>query len=373
MTLVRKRIGYQLEIADTFGYPTLEALANYIADQLDENDETVESNEQWVNIPTPTSLSDIDESECARTLLMFPGQGAQKPGMCESMKYSSSAKALFARAEKIIGYNIFEICMNNNDETAAKLKSTEFVQVVLLVGCLAKIEQLKEENPNVLHNVTHVSGLSVGEFAALVYAEVISFENAVRVIQIRGRAMENEVKQSATGMVSVFGPSCETLCQFLAKHYPNMKISTYLADNQHTIAGTADEVESLVNDLSTVHKEELGVIDARRLRVAGGFHSSYMENASKIVDPVIKSIKFSEPTTTLIMNVTGGIEQDPRVIKELLCEQLVAPVQWKQSVLTAYEAGVTNFIEVAPARVLSSIVKNRISTVKKCNCELIVV
>ncbi|XP_050419403.2 polyketide synthase PksJ [Patella vulgata] len=374
MTMVRKRIGYQLEIADTFGYPSLGGLADFIADKLEDGVEIeMGDTEQWSNISTPSSLSEIDENECVSTMLMFPGQGSQKPGMCVSMKDSPEARAVFNEAAKILGYNILEMFLQNDKNLAEKLKSTEFVQVALLVGCLAKTEQIKAENPEKLNNITYVSGLSVGEFAALVYSKVISFEEALKIVQVRGHAMENEVHRSATGMVSVFGPSTDKLQKFLNEKFSHVKISTYLADNQHTVAGTESETEELVRVLSGELKDDMDIIDVRKLRVAGAFHSTYMKPASEIVDPIIESVEFSKPTVPLIMNVTGEVVNDPVEIKSFVCEQLVAPVLWKQSVITAYEAGVTNFVEVAPARVISSIVKNRIASVKNCTVDLIVV
>ena len=107
---------------------------------------------------------------------MFPGQGAQKQGMCLSMKESPVARALFERAEKTLGYNILDICLNNNSELEKILKCTEFVQVVLQGWA----EQLIAEKLELMKKVTHVSELSVGEFAAVVYAGVIEFQGTLK-------------------------------------------------------------------------------------------------------------------------------------------------------------------------------------------------
>ena len=399
--LVHKRIGYQLEIADTFGFPTLGALAEFITDRMDEHSKNVGLDPRPSGVsssffcptvdgslPTNSYNRDTNEpkSEVARkatalineqeeqgTLLMFPGQGAQKAGMCISMKDSPEAKAIFERAEHILGYNILTICLKNDSELGERLKSTEFVQVSLLVSCIAKLEQLKVERPDLSKKITHVAGLSVGEFAALVFAGVIKFEDALKLVQVRGKAMEEEVRQSCTGMVSIFGPECEQLEEFLKEKFPLMKISTYLADNQHTVAGTEEDCNALVESLSCKQKTQMKVIDVRRLRVAGAFHSTYMRPAAAVINPVIESMEFCKPSIPIIMNVNGQAVQDPTVMKGLLCEQLVAPVKWKRSVLTAYESNVRNFIEIAPARVLTSIVKKRISQCKNCDTEYIVI
>ena len=390
MNLVRKRMGYQLEIADTFGYPTLNALSSYIADQLQEDQASEYSNSEKGSDSLPAKETynsgqshAIQPSTCLHlktahtfangntTLLMFPGQGAQKKGMCMSMKDSPQARAVFERAKQVLGYDLLEIFLRNDNEMTQRLKSTEFVQVSLLVSSVAKLEQLKRERPDLIAKVTHVAGLSVGEFAALVFAGVITFEDALLLVQERGRAMELEVQRSPTGMVSVFGLCLEKLQDHLTASFPKMLISTYLADNQHTVAGTNQECEALTKSLLDKFEEE--IIDVRMLRVAGAFHSQYMSEASTVVDPIIQRIEFSRPSVSVIMNANGEVVDDVQVMKTLLREQLVSPVQWKKSVITAYELGVRHFVEVSPARVLSSIVKNRIEQCKDCCVDFVVV
>lgn len=391
MNEVHRRIGYQLEIADTFGYPTLAALATFISDGIER---LISNTSQAVTVTTsgkggrisanglpPPSGIELEETvpvlpadkDNQSTLLMFPGQGAQKVGMCVSMKDSPEANAIFKRAEQILGYNILDICLRTDSELEERLKSAEFVQVSLFVGCLAKVEQLKAERPNLLSSVTHVAGLSVGEFAALVYADVIDFESALRLVQVHGEAMDAEASRSSTAMVSVFGPQCEQLQTFLNEKFPSIQIATYLADNQHTVAGKKEDCDVLVEELQQTHRESLAIIDVRKLRVAGAFHSPYMKQAADKVNPIVEGLVFSRPTTPLIMNVNGQIIEDPAEINALLCQQLVAPVKWKQTVLKAYECGVRNAVEVSPSCVLSSIVKNRISTCKDCTTEFIAV
>lgn len=219
--------------------------------------------------------------------------------------------------------------------------------------------------------VTHVAGLNVGEFAALVYAGVIGFPDALKLVSERGKVMEDAIREMPTGVVSVFGPGCEQLEGFLEKNYPCMKISTYLADNQHTVGGTDDECDAFVKSLKGKYRVEMDVIDVRKLRVAGAFHSPHMNQASEAVNSLLAGIELTRPSLPVIMNVNGYQVDDPLEIKEILGQQLTAAVKWKQSVLTAYVSGVHSFIEVAPGRVLSSIVKKRIKECKDCNVEFI--
>ncbi|XP_028402765.1 uncharacterized protein LOC114525576 [Dendronephthya gigantea] len=396
MNLVKRRIGFQLEIADTFGYPTLGSLAGFITDELfknegaevckastlpsieetnpsrDEGDQSNESDRALENLFRPADLLACKTTQKEHSvLLMFPGQGSQKIGMCASLKNSKEARNLFSLAEETLGYNVLDICIGDENILKEKLKSTEFVQVALFVGCLAKIEQLKTETPEILANVTHVAGLSVGEFAALVYAGAISFDAALKIVSQRGRAMENVVRESPTGMVSVFGPDCKQLENFLKKSFPDMIITTYLADNQHTVGGTSEECDAFVEALSGEKQKVMNVIDVRKLRVAGAFHSPYMKQASQEINNLIMRAEFSKPTLPIIMNVNGDLAAEELGMKDLLCQQLTAPVKWKQSVVRAYGLGVRSFVEIAPGRVLSSIVKKRIKECQDCDVEYI--
>lgn len=375
MTLVRKRIGYQLEIADTFGYPTLESLSGFIFCGL-EKDIRCQARSNYL-ITTDTMPKNVLENNCnlqeAKSILMFPGQGAQKTDMCCSMKDSVEARSIFENAEKILGYNILEIFLRKDESLKERLKSTEFIQLSLFVGCLAKLEQMKVEQPQSLKNITCVAGLSIGEFCALVYADVLNFEDALRIVRERGMVMEAQVERSATCMASVYGPKLELLQDYLEQNFPNLEISTYLADNQHTVAGSEAEIKLLVCSLNSTYKDILNLIDVRKLRVAGAFHSSYMKNAATVVDSLIESTEFRKPRIPVIMNATGRFSENPEDIKLQLRKQLVAPVQWRQTMIEAYESGIKEFVEVSPSRVLSSIVQNRISKCKGCVTKLFVV
>ncbi|XP_052060290.1 polyketide synthase PksN-like [Mytilus californianus] len=369
MTLVRKRIGYQLEIADTFGYPSLASLANFIFCNLEQklgkslNCDVV--TERGKDGFSQTDSNSFKENEASK-MLMFPGQGSQKVGMCRSMKGSAEARCVFQRAEKILGYNVLDVCLQNDEELIERLKSTAFVQVALFVGCLAKIEQIKIESPHILANINCVAGLSVGEFCALVYAGVLKFEDALEIVRKRGQAMEEEANRLSTSMASIYGPRMDQLRHYLEVNFKSLEISTYLGDNQHTVAGSNDDIDSFVDYLNSKDKEIMNVVDVRKLRVAGAFHSIYMKKATVVVDPLIDSVEFRKPCTPVLMNVTGSFSEDTNSIKEQLKKQLVEPVQWRKTVVSAYENNVRQFIEVSPSRVLTSIVKNRISDCEGC-------
>lgn len=377
-TLIATHTIYNVTIADIFSYRTINILADYIDNILYKSvsysplKHTIcpPDPESVVTIPKPAQIfSQSPHHPQMKTLLMFPGHRAQKKEMLWTMKNSPEAKAIFQRAEAILGYNILDLCTVEGGQDA-RLKSTEFVEVALFTGCIAKMEQIKKDRPDLIEQITHVAGLSVGEFSALVFAGVIKFEDALRVVQCRGKVMESEVNNSATGMVSIFGPNSMQLQDYLTEHFPNMKISIFLGDDQHTVAGTSEDCKHLMQSLSE-NKEDLNIIDVRKLRVAGAFHSSHMMNAAAKVNPFIQSLQFSEPSLPVIMNVNGTVTLLPEDIKQSLQEQITAPVMWKKSMTTAYASGIEHFIEVAPCCVLSSIVKKRISEYANCEVKFI--
>ena len=369
LNYVQKRLGCQLEIADIYGYPTLAMLAAHVAQILGVDDFINELSSSG----SAQTLSTRSQCLETKTLLVFPGQDVQKQGKFQTMKDSPEARALFRKAESIIGYNILDLCIAGGKELEEKFESTEFVEVALLTGCIAKLEQIKKERPEKLQRITHVTGLSVGEFAALVFAEVISFEDALRLIQCRGHVMENEVNDSPTGIVNIIGPGADQLQGYLTTYFPDMRISIFLADNQHTVAGSSEDCDLLLHSLSNNEQNanDLNVIEARILRVAGAFHSPYMIQASAKVNPVIQSTHFSKPVLPVIMNVNGDVTTSVEKIKCFVQEQLVAPVKWRQSILTAYKLGIKNFIELSPGGVPTLIVKNRIAECSDSNVELI--
>ncbi|RWS06405.1 hypothetical protein B4U79_08415 [Dinothrombium tinctorium] len=297
-------------------------------------------------------------------MIMFCGQGAQKEDMLQTLVNDPSAKEFLDVARKVTGVDILEQCKNSES-----LKKTSFVQIALFVGSVSKLKQIESNESQLLRNVKAVAGLSVGEFAALTYAGVLTFEDALKIVEQRGIAMQRLVDKFPTAMASVLGASTQQLSDFLTCHFPNLKISGYLADNQHTVGGEyriIDEFIQKLNDKDVV--ETLNLINVRKLRVSGGFHTNFMQKAAQDIEQLIESIEFKQPKIPVIFNVTGKVENDPQVIKALLKEQLTSPLQWKQTILTAVQMGIRNFIEISPSPILSAIIRKRIQECADQKC-----
>ena len=289
-----------------------------------------------------------------RIMLMFPGQGAQRIGMCKSLMGSAEAKALFSRAEKVVGFNPLDMCLLEPENFHEMFRSSEFNQIMVFVTCLAKTEQIRKENPDILGNVACVAGLSIGELTALVYSGAMTFEDALLVIKERGKAMDNIVSNMNAGMCNISGLSPIDLQTFLDKNFPKVEVATYLADELTTIAGSKSDLSLLSDSLVQEFAEKQEKLHVKHLNVLGPFHSSYMKEAAKHVSHVLKEMKIqvSQPKVPIIMNATGEIEDNVDNIKRYLSKQIAAPIKWKQSLITAYNLGVREFIEISPSKYL---------------------
>ena len=289
-----------------------------------------------------------------QSMIMFPGQGAQRIGMCKSLMGSAEAKALFGRAEKVVGFNPLDVCLLEPEKFHALFRSTEFIQVMVFVTCLAKMEQIRKENPGILDNVACVAGLSLGEFTALVYSGAMTFEDALFVIKERGKAMHNIVSNMNAGLCNISGLSPIDLHTYLDKNFPKVEVATYLADEVTTIAGSKSDLSVFSDSLVQEFAEKQEKLRVKHLSAVGPFHTSYMKEAAEHFSHVLKDmqIRVSQPKVPIIMNVTGEIEDNVHDIKRYLSKQLDAPIKWKQSLITAYNLGVREFIEISPSKYL---------------------
>ena len=205
---------------------------------------------------------------------LFPGQGAQTVGMgkeaCEALP---AAKELFDRANEILGYDLSEICFNGPSE---KLSSTEHAQPALFVSSMASLEKLKAESPDVVASATVTAGLSLGEYSALCFAGVMSFEDGVRVVRARGQAMQAAANANPSGMVAILGMEAdklESLCDE-ARGDDVLQIANLLCPGNIVCSGDTSACERL-GSLA----EAAGAMKVIPLAVAGAFHTSLMQSA----------------------------------------------------------------------------------------------
>ena len=208
-----------------------------------------------------------------------------------------------------------------------------------------------------------MTGLSIGEITALVFAGALSFESALSLIKERGKAMNKNVSNFNSGICNIYGLSISDLQLFLDKNFPSLEIAIEYGYEISAVAGSKADLSMLEGILLQKFKYQQEKLRVVHCNVAGAFHTSYMAEAAKRVSTVLEDIEVLPPKIPIIMNATGRMEDYADDIKRLLGEQIAAPVKWKQSMITAHDSGVREFIEIAPSGYLCSMLK----TIKVCS------
>jgi [acyl-carrier-protein] S-malonyltransferase len=297
----------------------------------------------------------------SKIAFLFPGQGAQSVGMGQAdYNASPKAQALFAEASSILGYDLAKLCFEG---PATQLDATEFSQPALFVCGLAALEVLKEKQPELVAQVSATAGLSLGEYTALVFANVLSFADGLRVVQERGRAMQAAADAVSSGMASILGleaPQVVALCQAAAAG-GILQPANYLCPGNIAISGEKAALERAIA-LAPEH----GAMKAIPLAVAGAFHTSIMNPAVERLRAALANVQLNKPRIPVISNVDALPHDNPEEIRQLLVQQVCSPVRWEDSIRYLISQDVTTYWEVGPGRVLRGLMK-RID--RKLACE----
>jgi [acyl-carrier-protein] S-malonyltransferase len=282
---------------------------------------------------------------------VFPGQGAQFSGMGKDLyENNPSAKALFDKANEILGFNITEIMFSG---TADELKQTKVTQpaVFLHSVILAKVLGIKPDA---------VAGHSLGEFSALVAAEALSFEDGLRLVAKRAMAMQKCCEQQPGGMAAILAMEDEKVEQICNEIDGVVVAANYNCPGQLVISGADEAV-----DAACVKLKEAGAKRALRLPVGGAFHSPLMEAARAELAQAIDEVEFHNPVCPIYQNVDAQPHTSAEEIKANLIAQLTAPVRWTQIVKNMIADGVNEYTELGPGNVLQGLIK-------KCDANTVV-
>ncbi len=283
---------------------------------------------------------------------LFPGQGAQYVGMAQQLCDAlPAAKKLFDDATAILGYDLLDICAKGPKE---KLDSTAVSQPAIYVASLAALESLRAKEPNVEADCSATAGLSLGEYTALTFAGVLSFEDGLRLVKTRGEAMQAASNATSSGMVSVLGldlAKTENLCA-KARSMGTMQVANHLCPGNIVVSGTAAacaEVEKLA--------PEMGAMKTIRLAVAGAFHTDIMKPADQTLATALDKATLKPARIPVWSNVDAKPHTDPAEIRGLLIRQVLQPVQWEATMRGLLAHGITKFYELGPQRVLAGLLK----------------
>jgi len=276
---------------------------------------------------------------------LFPGQGAQFPGMGKDL-YDSNP-ALFNQADDILGFKLSEVMFNGS---ADDLKATEVTQPAVFLHSVAAALQAMA---NGAAAPDMAAGHSLGEFSALAVCGTMSFEDALKLVSIRAKAMQKACQMKPSTMAAVLALPAEKVEEICAGITSGIVIpANYNCEGQIVISGETAAVEE-----ACARMKEAGAKRALVLAVSGAFHSPLMEPAREELAAAIADTAFKVPFCPIYQNVTSLPSKDPETIKENLLKQLTSPVKWTQSVRNMLADGADTFIEFGPGTVLQGLVK----------------
>ncbi len=275
---------------------------------------------------------------------VFPGQGAQFVGMGKDLyDNNAEARALFEKANEILGFSITDLMFAGTDEDLRQTAVTQpaiFIHSVLLAKSLGA-----DFKPDM------VAGHSLGEFSALVAAGALSFEDGLRLVAARARAMQKACELTESTMAAVLALPDEKVEEICAGIEGTVVCANYNCPGQLVISGEVAAIDAACEALKAA-----GAKRALKLKVGGAFHSPCMEPARAELAAAIEATEFHTPVCPVFQNVDALPHTDPAEIKANLVAQLTAPVRWTQSVRNMIADGATEFVELGPGKVLQGLV-----------------
>ncbi len=280
---------------------------------------------------------------------LFPGQGAQVVGMGKDIyeKYEV-AKKIYDEASKISGIDVAKICFEGPEE---ELLKTENTQIAILTTSLAILEVLKENGIN----AEYVAGLSLGEYTALIYSGIISFEDGINLIKKRGYYMGNLIPEGTYAMAAVLNfenSKIEEVCNEIKALGKFVVPANYNCSSQTVISGEEEAVDMAIEKL-----KEAGARRVIKLNTSGPFHTEKLADAKNAFEKELENIKFNQSDIKVIKNMDGTIYNKEDNIKEILGSHIVNPVRMDKAIELMQKNDIEEYIEIGPGKVLTGFVK----------------
>ncbi len=290
---------------------------------------------------------------------LFPGQGAQSVGMGKDFyeKYEEARK-IYDKASEISGMDIKKICFEGPEE---ELMKTENTQISILTTSLAILEVLR------LHNIEAqiATGLSLGEYTALIYSGVISFEDGIKLIKKRGYYMQHLLPNKKFEMAAVIGlnsSKIEEVCKQIEKTGKFITPANYNCKIQTVISGE----ECAINE-ATIKLKELGAKRVIPLKTSGPFHTKKLEKAKEEYSKELDKITFNKGKVKVIKNIDGNYYLENENLKQILAEHIVNPVRFDKTIELMKNENIDEYIEIGPGKALTGFIKKDIKEAKTYN------
>ena len=290
--------------------------------------------------------------------VIFPGQGSQIVGMGKEFYTKfDTVKKLFNDADEILGFSISNLILEGPKD---KLDLTENTQPAIFLVGYSIFQLLKKEFNIDLNKANFFAGHSLGEYTALASANALSFSDTLRILKIRGNAMQSAVPKGEGGMVAVLGSEIEKIEKIIEEN--KNKYECFIANDnsngQLVVSGNNNEIEKFILDLKSNSIKNI------KLPVSAPFHCKLMKKATDIMGKEIEKLEFKDPKNILISNVTAKEITNSSLLKDLLLKQIESRVRWRESVILMINKGVSQFIEIGPGKVLSGLIKRTDKNIK---------
>ena len=283
--------------------------------------------------------------------VIFPGQGSQLIGMGKDLREKYSlVQDLFQEADDTLGFSLSSLILNGPKD---HLDLTENTQPAIFLISYSIFRVIKEEFNIDLNKANFFAGHSLGEYSALASAGALSFSDTLKILKIRGKAMQSSVPKGLGGMVAVLGSEIDIIENIINEN--KTKYECYVANDnsvgQIVLSGNIEDLEKMMSDLKLANIKNI------KLPVSAPFHCKLMNKATIVMNEEIAKLNFKEPKNILISNVTGKEISNVNELKDLLVKQIENRVRWRESVLLMIDRGINQFIEIGPGKVLSGLIK----------------
>jgi len=283
--------------------------------------------------------------------VIFPGQGSQSVGMAKDLYNKFDiVKELFKEADSMLNFSITKLIMNGTKE---ELDQTENTQPAIFLVGYSIFQLIKKEFSIDLNNANYFAGHSLGEYTALSCAGALSFSDTLKLLRVRGKAMQEAVPKGEGGMIAILGSTTEVVEKIFEENKNNYEcfIANDNSNGQIVVSGKLINLDLLIEGLKKQNIKNI------KLPVSAPFHCKLMNNATKIMKDEIQKCDFKNLKNTLISNVTAQEVNEISILKELLIKQIESRVRWRESVNLMLEKKITQFIEIGPGKVLSGLIK----------------
>ena len=290
--------------------------------------------------------------------VIFPGQGSQIVGMGKEFYTKfDTVKKFFNDADEILGFSISNLILEGPKD---KLDLTENTQPAIFLVGYSIFQLLKKEFNIDLNKASFFAGHSLGEYTALASANALSFSDTLRILKIRGNAMQSAVPKGEGGMVAVLGSEVKKIETIIEEN--KNKYECFIANDnsngQLVVSGNNIEIEKFILDLKSNSIKNI------KLPVSAPFHCKLMKKATEIMAKEIDKLEFRDPENILISNVTAKEITNSSALKDLLIKQIECRVRWRESLILMINKGVSQFIEIGPGKILSGMIKRTDKNIK---------